>query len=645
MTRLRLAAPLLAGVLAAAWLNGPPLRAADRALPSDLALAARGGTGFVSVRVADLIDSAAGKEFLQQLNKDMEGGGGPFAELRKRLVVPPADIERVTFLVEPTVAIVRTVKPYDRDKLLDALGGDAQVKRVNGKTLYLTADGRGLMPVDDNVFVRGSAGPLQRLVEQARPRNPEDILAVDEALELAAGKHHVTAGVNPLALLVAQRAQATNEFERVDVKVAPSPPPPPANEIKPPSGGGGPPEVADPTKGDHPPDAQQLLQSMPPEALPFKPLLQARFITLTLDVDDGIRLEGRATYADKDLAADGETSVKTALYVLRELLPRAAEEMLLDADAGKQLQPLVRQLQESLRAAAVHVEGTTVTASAPVKLDPAALAVTVLQVRRSAESVTSSNNLKQIALAMMNFHDTYGFLPPPAICGKDGKPLLSWRVAILPFIEQQNLYMQFKLDEPWDSPNNKKWLESMPKIYKPVRGKTTQPYSTFYQVFVGPGAPFQVRGDGNPPFGARGLTLPQFADGTSNTLLVVESGEAVPWTKPDDIPFDEKKPVPPLGGDFGVGFHAALADGSVLFIKKDIDQQLLKYLIMPNDGNPIDWDKVPVIGRRPRPFESGPGGSGTPRPGSAGENPAVEVKPIPPPPPPPPPKEKPPQTR
>ncbi len=112
-----------------------------------------------------------------------------------------------------------------------------------------------------------------------------------------------------------------------------------------------------------------------------------------------------------------------------------------------------------------------------------------------------------------------------------------------------------------------------------------------------------------------------FTDGTANTLLVVEAGEAVLWTKPDDIAFDEKKPVPPLGGDFGFGFHAALADGSTLFIKNTIDQQLLKYLIMPGDGNPIDWDKIPVIGRLA--VRSGPAEEG------AGDSPAVKVSPPP----------------
>ena len=127
---------------------------------------------------------------------------------------------------------------------------------------------------------------------------------------------------------------------------------------------------------------QELLKEMPPYALPFKPLFQARVITLTLDVDEGVRLEARASFADKDLAADGETSVKTTLYVLRELLPMAGEQFLMEPEAGKQLQPLLRQMQEAVKNAAVHVEGTTVVVSAQAKIDPAVFAVLALQMRR-----------------------------------------------------------------------------------------------------------------------------------------------------------------------------------------------------------------------------------------------------------------------
>src|SRR5207302_1956982 len=89
----------------------------------------------------------------------------------------------------------------------------------------------------------------------------------------------------------------------------------------------------------------------------------------------------------------------------------------------------------------------------------------VQKVRMAAGRTRSANNLKQMALATINYADAFGRAPAAAICDKNGKPLLSWRVAILPFIEQDNLYKQFHLDEPWDSDHNKKLLARMPNVY------------------------------------------------------------------------------------------------------------------------------------------------------------------------------------
>src|SRR5207253_5271036 len=97
----------------------------------------------------------------------------------------------------------------------------------------------------------------------------------------------------------------------------------------------------------------------------------------------------------------------------------------------------------------------------------------------------SANNLKQLGLAMHNYNNTYNHLPAVAIKDTKGKALLSWRVAILPFVEEEKLYKEFHLDEPWDSAHNKKLLGKMPKLFAPVMGKTKQPHSTYYQVFTG----------------------------------------------------------------------------------------------------------------------------------------------------------------
>ena len=93
---------------------------------------------------------------------------------------------------------------------------------------------------------------------------------------------------------------------------------------------------------------------------------------------------------------------------------------------------------------------------------------------------------------MHNYHDTHGTLPPAAVRDRNGRPLLSWRVLILPYLEQQALFDEFKLDEPWDSPHNVHLLKKMPLIFRPYRDyPMPDPYSTFYQVFTGKGSMFE----------------------------------------------------------------------------------------------------------------------------------------------------------
>ncbi len=173
----------------------------------------------------------------------------------------------------------------------------------------------------------------------------------------------------------------------------------------------------------------------------------------------------------------------------------------------------------------------------------------------------SMNNLKQIGLALHNYHDVHGRFPAN-ILDKDGKPLLSWRVAILPYIEQQDLYKQFKLDEPWDSEHNKKLVAMMPRTYRSPKQSPDLKDRTTYLAPLGKGLMWD-----DP----KGLPIGQILDGTSNTIAVVEADDerAIVWSKPDDIVIDMKEPAKGLLGHYGEGFVALIADGSVRLIVKD----------------------------------------------------------------------------
>jgi hypothetical protein len=203
----------------------------------------------------------------------------------------------------------------------------------------------------------------------------------------------------------------------------------------------------------------------------------------------------------------------------------------------------------------------------------------------------STNNLREIGRALHNFHDTNTFFPT-GIYDKSGKKLgLSWRVAVLPFLNESELYKQFKLDEPWDGETNKKLVRRMPKVFL-ISGTLIPPGYTFYRGFsktgaLGPGGGGPLP-PGQPGMIARGTSIVGIVDGTSNTLMVAEVAEPTVWTKPDEPEVDDKSPLPPLGGVFDKGFNTIFGDGSVRWLKLPLPEKTHRHLIMRNDGFPVD---------------------------------------------------------
>jgi hypothetical protein len=180
------------------------------------------------------------------------------------------------------------------------------------------------------------------------------------------------------------------------------------------------------------------------------------------------------------------------------------------------------------------------------------------------------HNLKFIGWAMHNFTKRNGGRLPPAATHKNGNPLLSWRVAILPWLEEFALYQRFHLDEPWNSSHNKALLKERPRVYAPVTHKETTPCATYYQGIVGPGSLFD---------GQEGTKIEEVIDAQSPTLMVAEAARPVRWTEPEDAPYDDAGPMPELGGQFEDGFYVGLADGSVRFLSRKIAPERLRALI------------------------------------------------------------------
>lgn len=206
----------------------------------------------------------------------------------------------------------------------------------------------------------------------------------------------------------------------------------------------------------------------------------------------------------------------------------------------------------------------------------------------SAE-VELQNNLKNLGLAMHNYQDTYQSLPSPTVFIPMRNPNLSWRVNMLPFVENVGLYQQFKFDEPWDGPNNIKLLDKMPAIFAPLgkQPKGNVKGGTYIQLITGPGTLY-------PQKDTKAKIPGSFPDGTSNTILIVEAGTLVPWTKPDDIVLTPGQPLPKLGAFHPHGFYAAMGDTTIRFVDtRKVSEKTIRLAINPADGLPLpaDWGK------------------------------------------------------
>jgi hypothetical protein len=196
-----------------------------------------------------------------------------------------------------------------------------------------------------------------------------------------------------------------------------------------------------------------------------------------------------------------------------------------------------------------------------------------------ASRAQCTNNLKQIGLAMSIYHDAKSCFPPAAIVDRNGKPLLSWRVIILPYMDTNysSLYLKFHLDEPWDSPHNLSLLEPMPDVYACPANRTRKRGMTGYQAVIGYGTAFE------PDF--KPLRVLDFTDGLDRTLWIGESRRVVPWTKPEDLRFDMRIPNSGLGSDHGYqdnGFNALFGDGAVRFIKSTVSPLTLDAILTRN---------------------------------------------------------------
>jgi hypothetical protein len=455
-------------------------------------------------------------------------------------------------------------QPPDRKQLLDKLLNQTEEKKAGGKSYYVakekdgrrtkvvhfiddrrvlvplelvTMDEKGMTRYFDRLYGKKSPGPLTEIIAQAK----------DKHLLLAL---NVTEGVR-------------KEMERE-------------------------------------------LRHLPDEFSWLEPVFQLQLGSLTMELGQVTQFTFRLRYADAAKAKDAEEGARHGLKVLLQQLEPILAEMQDRAKKAKGPDDLPQpalvlfvELQAMLKTGQVQVQDKELTVVLSFRTDDAImeqfaklLIANWKHQQKEKKRHREREELMQIFFAMENYDGINDRLPPHAIRDKNGKPLLSWRVAILPYVGEINLYGKFKLDEPWDSDHNKKLLARMPKLYRPPVEDKDKPYHTYYKVFVSP----KGAKPASPFTGDEKITLAQInkQDGSINTILAVEGGEPVPWTKPEDIPFDMTKPLPTLALPFRDGINIVLCDGPVRKLKKGLPDKVLKEIITWNGGEKVDFSALLV---------------------------------------------------
>jgi len=532
----------------------PSTGRAGEALPADLAFVPADALGFVHVRLADVWRSPHFKMWRETV---LQAGEPALAAFDQRFIPAPSSVDCLTVVVaapgpgdrDPQVlAILRTSRAIDREAFIKHTLPGAKEEQINGKTHHFDLRGKiGVTFLDDRTLVFGPAG----VVRAALAKSPVRQGALSKALVLANSGKALVAGVNTAAV------------------------------------------------------APLLLQHVPPQ---FQALGKAKLATLTVDLAGRGHVALRLGYATPGEAREAEEAAAAGIKMARALLAKAHEELrkkvLGDGKPGK-LEELpeaagalmglggLKRVDEFLAKPPLTRENSSLLVAlelpqgGPETVAIGAMATGLLlpavqKVREAAARTQDANNLKQLAIAMHNYAAAAGKgFPPAAICDAAGKPLLSWRVALLPYLEANDLYKQFNLNESWDSPHNRRLSALMPAVYATPAALPTLG-ETHYRVFVGNGAVLDQD---------RSTRLAQITDGTSNTLLIVETADSVPWTKPDGIAYDPKGPLPRFASFYGGAFLAAFADGSVRTLRADLPEATLRALITRAGGEPVNPDQ------------------------------------------------------
>ncbi|HEV3342325.1 MAG TPA: M56 family metallopeptidase [Pirellulales bacterium] len=300
---------------------------------------------------------------------------------------------------------------------------------------------------------------------------------------------------------------------------------------------------------------------------------------------EGLAVSATALCKSSEAAVEASQAAKAALALARMALPQfvAPQELPKEyqaLDIGGHLVQALANLKVEVNETRVEVEGKLDAAFA-TRLAEATKALVSRQTeefkaRDKEDEQAHLAKLGRLAEALNAYHDEHGHYPPAAVVGPDGKTLHSWRVELLPYLAEQELFESYKLDEPWDSEHNKRLVDRIPSIYG--TSVWSQKGDADYFVVTGKGTLF----DADQPGRREGV-----ADAPGETILVLESRQRIPWTKPADIETTaDHDSVRPFRGH-GKGFYAAFADGTVKFVSKATDAASVRAMFTKAGGDEV----------------------------------------------------------
>ena len=283
---------------------------------------------------------------------------------------------------------------------------------------------------------------------------------------------------------------------------------------------------------------------------------------------DGLNTTATA-WASQEALPDIDGTFRAGAAILRNVLRETQPRL---PEWGRDVAgPMLALLRDSLKLPETEVDGDSGSVRLTVKAsrnDIRSLRAVLLPLAESfqvsARRALRSRNLQRITMAAIDYYEDHKHLPLPIATDRDSGVPRSWRVTLLPYLGEQNLFDRYRQNEPWNSPSNQQVLRQMPDVYRHVDDSPTS-YRSAYFGFVGPETAF---GDGGEP-----ARLRDIRDGISNTILVAESRQGVPWTMPSDIKVVPGRPLPSIGGFDPTGALVGRVDTQVSFLPNSLPEE------------------------------------------------------------------------